>query len=78
MEKAPNQRQNLDSVGQVVSALCNIEKLFSLSEPQVSHLQSRVFEGLSSAGSTAKLLPRSSLFEITFLYLPQQLTLACP
>lgn len=78
MEKAPNQRQNLDSVGQVVSALCNIEKLFSLSEPQVSHLQSRVFEGLSSAGSTAKLLPSSSLFEITFLYLPQQLTLACP
>lgn len=71
MEKAPNQRQNLDSVGQVVSALCNMGKLFSLSEPQVPHLQSRVFEGLSSAGPTAKLLPRSSLFEITFLQLPQ-------
>lgn len=78
MEKAPNQRQNLDSVGQVVSTLCNMGKLFSLSEPQVPHLQSRVFEGLSSAGSTVKLLPHSSLFEITFLQLPQQLSLACP
>lgn len=62
MEKAPNQRQNLDSVGQVVSVLCNMGKLLSLSEPQVPHLQNRVTKGLSSAESMAKPLPRSSLF----------------
>jgi hypothetical protein len=38
MERAPNQRQCLHSVGQVVSMLCGMGKLLSLSESQIPYL----------------------------------------